>query len=186
MGCRRPLSPSGMSLIEVLIALSLFALLSLLGVRAIDALEKQGRRLDLRQSSLTDLSQMLMLFESDLANARMVSAHLSQAVSVRAISERTEFEMAAPPERIGSPIRFVRWIVNGRTVRRYPDRAVESNFSEWRETIVAIQLEAIQDDRKVDWPSVRMNQPIQAVEFRFRLQDNAEIRRLVATGRPFF
>lgn len=183
MGYSQSLRPGGMSLVEVLIALSLFALLSLLGMRAITSLEKQGGRLDLHQSQLADLSQALMLFESDLSNARVLSMHLGQAVSIRVAPDRTEFEMAAAPERVGSSIRFVRWVLDGRTVRRYPDRAVESIFFEWSGVIAAIRLEAIQDDRRVEWSNITLSQPIQAVEFRFRLQDNAELSRLLAVGR---
>lgn len=178
------LRPSGLSLVEVLVALSLFALLSLLGMRAIDSIEKQGGHLDLRQSELVDLSQVLMLFESDFTNARMLSVHVGQAVSIRVTPERTEFEIAAPPERIGAPLRFVRWVLDGRTVRRYPDRGIEGNFSEWSGGIVAFRLEAIQDDRRVDWSSVVLSQPIQAANFRVQLRDNAEVSRLMAMGRP--
>ena len=172
-----------MTLIETLVALALFALISILGVRALTALDFQGQRLDTRQASTTSLSQASMFMESDLTSARVMSGQLGQTIQVRITADQTEIELAVPPGRAGDNQRWIYWVIDRQSVRRYPDKTITQNFLEWKGVIKAIQLIGVQDDRRLDWQGLQVSKPVQAIEFRFRLSNDSEVIRLMALAR---
>jgi len=185
VSCSPRQPPTGMTLIEILVALALFALISILGARALTALQSQGQRLDLYQLNMTGLSQMVLFMETDLTSARVMSGQLGQVIQVRITQDKTEINIAVPPSRAGDIQRWVYWIIDGQSVRRYPDKMSAQNFLEWKGVVRAVQLMGVQGDRRLDWQGLQTRQLVQAVEFRFRLNDDSEVIRLMAlAGRP--
>jgi type II secretory pathway component PulJ len=172
-----------MTLIEILVALALFALISILGARALTALQSQGQQLDSRQSNMASLSQVVLFMETDLTSARVMSGQLGQAIQMRVTPDKTEIDIAVPPGRAGDIQRWVYWIIDGQSVRRYPDKMNTQTFLEWNGVVSAVQLTGIQDDRRLDWQGLQPRQLVQAVEFRFRLSDGSEVIRLMALAR---
>lgn len=183
MSCSSRRPPIGMTLIEILVALALFALISILGARALTALQSQGQQLDLRQLNMTSLSQMVLFMETDLTSARVMSGQLGQAIQVRISPDKTEIDIAVPPGRAGDAQRWVYWVIEGQSVRRYPDKIASQIFLEWKGVVRAVQLIGVQDDRRLDWQALQPRQLVQAVEFRFRLSDDSEVIRLMALAR---
>lgn len=57
--------PSGMTLIEVLTALAVFSVLSLLGVKALESITRTAGHLDLRHQQLHEITVLLRLLEQD-------------------------------------------------------------------------------------------------------------------------
>jgi hypothetical protein len=172
-----------MTLIEILVALALFALISILGARALTALQSQGQQLDSRQSTMASLSQAVSYMEADLTSARVMSDQLGQVIQMRVTADKTEIDIAVPPLRAGGGQRWVYWIIDSQSVRRYPDKMNTQTFLEWKGVVRAVQLMGIQDDRRLDWQGLQPRQLVQAVEFRFRLSDDSEVVRLMALAR---
>ena len=57
--------PSGLTFVELLIALAIFAILSVMGVRALESVTRTSGHLDLRHQQLQDLTILLRLMEED-------------------------------------------------------------------------------------------------------------------------
>lgn len=173
-------SQHGMTLMEVLVALALFSLVSLMGWQAMGAMEKQGQRLELRQNQLGDLASVVMLFESDVVKAQPFVAHPSRLIDVQDNSGRIEMDLPAGIDRVGLPTNYVRWVIDGDVIRRYPARENAARFVQWRNVARGIRLIGIQENQRIEWPKVQANRPVQGLEFRFLLADGSEVWRVIA------
>jgi type II secretion system protein J len=172
--------PTGMTLVEVLVALSIFAILSIMGYRALDAFQRQDSRLELRQQQLSELMTLINLLESDFSEAYQLVHAPAQIIQWKISPDRQEFILPKRSLHVEQVQRTVRWVIQDNVIRRYPDGSSLEYFREWSAIASGVNFFAVQGDKKRDWNQLDNSLFLQGVEFRLQLIGQAEISRSFA------
>lgn len=172
--------PRGITLVEMIVALGIFAIVSMLGYKALQVFQYQERNLTAHQQQLADISILIGLLERDLRDAQEMAGRSFQHIQSRAFTNQHEFLFASQAKTPGHPHTFIRWVIDNQSVRRYSDSGTNRVSQQWQGKITTIRLFAIQAGKKREWSQLDTALVLQGIEFRIELEKNLSISRVVA------